>query len=414
MNILTFTGLFPNNVFPNQGVFIKERIHALSKLDNVSIKVVAPVPYCPPFIGGRWAAYRRIAKAEILDGLDVTHPRYLMTPKVGMSSYGVLLYLSVLPHVKRLQREFDFHLIDAHFLYPDGFAAVLLGRRFNKPVVVTARGSDVNRYQQFPIVRHLLRYTLDRAHAVVSVSGALKEAIMDLGVPAHRVTVVPNGVDKHKFFPLPKLEARKSLGLPTEGAIVLFVGNLTENKGCGLIMRAIKILHERGLSQNLTFVIVGKGPVRAELDRLVTSLMLIPHVRFVGDVPHHQLASWYSAADVLCLASEKEGWPNVLMESIACGTPVLATAVGGIPEIVSSENVGLLTARNEHAIAHGVVRVLSRKWDRNLMAEYKDQHSWERTAVAISEVFQNLCGHTSVEACVPALANRTDGSLIDA
>jgi len=171
MKVLVFTTLYPNNVWPNQGVFIKERMTQFARLDGCEVKVVAPVPYFPPIKANwRWR-FSQVAPSEVRDGIEVYHPRYYMTPKWGMTLYGILMFLSVVLAVRKLRRDFDFDLIDAHFVYPDGFAAVLLGKCFNKPVVVTARGSDVNLYSAFPIIHRLLRYTLNEAKSVIAVSG---------------------------------------------------------------------------------------------------------------------------------------------------------------------------------------------------------------------------------------------------
>ena len=394
MNILTFTGLFPNNVFPNQGVFIKERICALSKLEDVSLKVVAPVPYCPPFAVGRWAQYRRIAAGETIDGLDITHPRYVMTPKIGMSLYGLLLFLCVLPHLKRLQRHFDFDVIDAHFVYPDGFAAVLLGSVFHKPVVVSARGSDVNAYKRLHGMPPLLKYALKRSEHVVAVSHALGDAVASLGVPREHITVIPNGVDCGRFSPQPREAARRVLGLNMSERILLSVGHLTWNKGFDVLLRAMKCVLQDRQDQPIRLVLLGDGAIRRELEALTESLGLTQHVRFAGAVPNRELPLWYNAADVFCLASKDEGWPNVLMEALACGTPVVATKAGGIPEIIHAPHLGLLSERTPEALANTIRDALSREWNREVLAGEVRRRGWDSVAQEISKVLRSVseCG----------------------
>jgi glycosyltransferase involved in cell wall biosynthesis len=388
MNVLTFTGLFPNNVFPNQGVFIKERVKALSQLDGVSLKVVAPVPYCPPGVPGRWASYRRIAKAQVIEGLSVTHPRYVMTPKVGMMFYGALLFLSMLPHIKQLRKTFDFDVIDAHFVYPDGFAAVLLGKLLRKPVVISARGSDINTYQEFTVIRHLLRYALEQASRVITVSAALKETIASLSILRDKITVVPNGVDFRKFHPVSKTQAKAELGFASR-RIVLSVGHLTPVKGFDLLIRSVNALVEDRRFQDVLLVIVGEGPSRKDLNELVTRLGIASHVRLAGEKPHGQLGAWYNAADAFCLTSVREGWPNVILESLACGTPVVAVPVGGIPEILSSDKVGIIVCRQPKEVADGIAVALERTWDREALVAHAQGHSWESTAQTVSRVFHS-------------------------
>jgi glycosyltransferase involved in cell wall biosynthesis len=395
MKVLVLSSLYPNNVWNHHGVFVEERMVHFAKHCGASIKVVAPVPYYPAIRIGSRAKYAQVIRVEQRHGVEVIHPRYFMIPKIAMVLHGWFMYRALLPMVKRMRQVFDFDVIDGHFLYPDGFAAVLLGRSLKKPVVVTARGSDINRYRHFPVVRRLLCHALDRAQAIVAVSHALKAAMTELGVPPEKITVVPNGVDRHKFYPMPKREARRLLGVPEDGSLVLFVGNLTENKGCDLIIRAVKFLHNRSSPSGLALAVVGDGPFRSHLERLVAALDLRAHVNLVGDVPHRELAPWYSAADVFCLASEKEGWPNVILESLACGTPVVATAVGGVPEIISCDEVGMLTERNDSAIAHQLAEALGRRWDKEAIVRHAEQYSWDRTSRALSEVFRQACAHQS-------------------
>lgn len=408
MKILVFTSLYPNNVWPHHGVFVKERMTRVAQLDDCQVQVVAPVPYFPPIkISSRWR-YSQVARQETIEGLDVHHPRYFMIPKIGMSTYGLTMFLSVLPAVRRLQRSFDFDLIDAHYVYPDGFAAVLLGRVFKKPVVVSARGSDINLFSQFPLIRHLLRYALRRADHVICVSRALKEKVVALGVTENKVTVIPNGVDPKKFYPLQKEKARDLLGLPQK-RIILSVGNLTPNKGFDVLVKAFRLLVDSSQEQGLFLVIVGDGVFRQPLEALILQLGLSESVRLAGDKPHQELFRWYSAADLFCLASEREGWPNVLLESLACGTPAVATPVGGIPEIICSEQVGLLSQRHEQTIAETIAKAFLRSWDRMTISHYANGYSWDQTARNVQSVFQFVfheenpplhCRKRSSQSCV--------------
>jgi glycosyltransferase involved in cell wall biosynthesis len=388
MKVLVFTSLYPNNIAPHQGVFIKERMVAFAKRTGCEVKVVAPVPYYPPIRAGHRRTLSDVVRHEIRDGLDVYHPRYLMTPKIGMFSYGFLMYISALKAVTSIQKTFDFDLIDAHFLYPDGFAAVLLGRRLAKPVVVSARGSDVNlygRYARFPHIRPLLQYTLNKADRVIAVCQALKDAMIGFKIPADKITVVPNGVDPGKFFPYSQTEARRILGLPN-GTFLLSVGGLVPRKGFHVLINALNILVREGRRTDLHLVIVGEGPYRRQLERQVSDLHLQSHVRFVGSWPHQDLHHWYSAADLFCLASDREGWPNVLLESLACGTPVVATAVWGIPDVICSQDYGLLTDRDERALARTIDMALEKSWDRDAILTYARSQTWDNVADSVSQV----------------------------
>lgn len=390
MKVLTFTSLYPNNIWPNNGVFIQERMTNFAKLNGCEVKVVAPVPYFPA-IGVSWRSkYSQVVRREVREGLEVYHPRYFMTPKVGMSFYGLKMFLSVLPAVKKIKKDFSFDIIDAHYVYPDGFAAVLLGKYLKKPVVISARGSDINLFAEFPLIRRLLQYALHKAHRVIAVSQSLTEEILRLGISEKKLTVIPNGVDIDKFCPAPKEQARSKLTLPLNKKIILSVGHLTSNKGFDLLIKALKILSGESREENLRLVIVGEGSARKDLEQLISSLQLNGRVRLVGAVPHQELYLWYSAADLFCLASDKEGWPNVLLESLACGTPVVATDVGGIPEIIRLDRVGVLTKRNVQDISKTISFALKKQWIYNEIIQYAREHTWGKVALSVYDVFQSV------------------------
>ena len=390
MNVLVFSSLFPNNIWPNHGVFIKERISAIAEFKAICFKVVAPVPYFPPIniSKNRWL-FSQVRRQEQIEGLDVSHPRYFMIPKVGMALQGIMMFLSILPAIKRILREFPFDLIDSHYVYPDGFVAVLLGWVFKKPVIVSARGSDINQFQTFPVIRKFLLFTLKKADKVITVSKALKETMVSLGVPGNKVFVIPNGVDADKFYPFDKAEAKAQLKLSNK-RVILSVGNLTHNKGFDLVIRAFHLLKNDSNRDPLYLVIVGEGGRKESLQVLINSLQLQKSVHLAGVVPQDRLFYWYSAADMLCLASEREGWPNVLLESLSCGTPVVATKVGGIPEIIRSKEVGILTDRTSESLASGMGKCLRQSWDSEVLRSYAGGHSWEKVAQSVIDVFESV------------------------
>jgi glycosyltransferase involved in cell wall biosynthesis len=315
-----------------------------------------------------------------------------------MTLHGLLMFLSVLPAIKKLQKDFDFDLIDAHYVYPDGFAAVLLGQLFKKPVIVSARGSDINLFKEFSHIRRLLRYTLSKADGRIAVCQALGEAIVDLGIPQEEVTVIPNGVDTNKFYPLPKKNVREKLNLPN-GKVLLSVGNLIPRKGFDLLLKALRLLLIEHQEKDLYLVIVGEGPARSDLEHMIASYNLGEHVRLAGDIPHENLCLWYSAADLFCLASSREGWPNVLLESLACGTPVVATAVWGTPEIIRSDKLGFLTERNERALAETISLALNKTWQSDALVRYAQEHTWERVAQSILRLFDSFLDDRRISPC---------------
>jgi teichuronic acid biosynthesis glycosyltransferase TuaC len=383
---LVFSTLYPNNIQPNHGIFVENRLRHLTASSSVRSVVVAPVPYFPsrsPFFG-QWSEFPKVARHETRYGLTIHHPRYPVIPKIGTSVAPILLALGSLASVLHIQRNgFDFDLIDAHYAYPDGVAATWLGLLLSKPVTVTARGTDVNLIPRFRGPRRLLQHALRRASAIIAVSDALKQAIIDLEFRPEQVTVLRNGVDLKKFFPQDREKIRRELNL--DRPTLISVGHLIERKGHDLVIGALKELSEHVL------LIIGEGPQRAGLQSLVSSLGLVSRVRFLGAISHDEMARYYSAADALVLASSREGWPNVLLESMACGTPVVATNVWGNPEVVKSSESGLLiNERTSGAVAQAIRSLFDNLPQRAATRRYAERFSWDETSRGQLDVFARI------------------------
>src|SRR5262245_22487130 len=234
MKVLTFSTLYPNAARPAHGVFVETRLRQLVASGQVQSMVVAPVPWFPfthPAFGA-YAAQARAPREETRNGIEVLHPRFPVLPKIGMTIAPFLLYRAMLPLVERLRRERGFDLIDAHYFYPDGVAAAMLGRRLGVPVVITARGTDVNLIAQHRMPRRMIRWAANQAAAVVAVSQALKDKLAALGVERERIHVLRNGVDLELFNPKGREEVRAALEL--HGPTLLSVGNLLAFKGHGV------------------------------------------------------------------------------------------------------------------------------------------------------------------------------------
>ncbi len=340
---------------------------------------------------------------EVHNHVDVLHPRYVVIPKIGMSVTPFFLALSARSALKTLQREgFDFDLIDAHYYYPDGVAAAMLGAWFKKPVVITARGTDVNLIPEHAIPRVLVRWASRQAKASIGVSAALVDRMRELGMGTDRLHVMRNGVDTQRFHIQLQNEAQRDLGI-THGPAVLTVGNLHEHKGQRLVLEAFALLHKQQPAARL--YIVGEGPDRSWLQQQAQVLGLADVVTLVGTVPNTDLARWYSAADVLVLASSREGWPNVLLEAMACGTPVVASRVGGVPEIVQTPLSGRVVSERTAAAFAGAIRDLldqrapdaaQRSTQRAAVRQYAQGFGWDRTSQDQLQLFNTLAFKTPV------------------
>ncbi len=396
MKVLVFTTLYPNPEEPNKGTFIRDRVRHVAAEPGVEVEVVAPVPYFPRIpLGGRlerWAKFARVPREESRDGLGIHHPSYLVTPKFGMTRYGASLARGTRSLVRAIRRRFAFDVIDAHYLYPDAYAAVTLGRELGVPVVVSARGTDTHTYSDIRAVRPLLVRALEGASAVVSVSEDLKQRIGELAPGVGDVTVIPNGVDTERFAPMDRALARKKVGLATaeaSGPLIVIVGRLTPVKAHDVLLEAFaRLVRDREDSPRLA--IVGGGELREPLTRQARELGLADRVTFAGERSQSELADWYNAADVSCLPSHREGWPNALMEAIACGTPVVASRVGGAPEIVCEDALGRLVAPGDpDALAAGLGQALDREWDRDRLRAYASERSWGQTARRCIEVLRS-------------------------
>lgn len=385
LDLLLFSTLFPSAAQPRHGIFVEERLRQLARSCPVSARVVAPVPWFP-LRGERFGLYgvhASVPRQETRDGREVWHPRYPVVPRLSWRVSPWLLYRSVRGLVRRLHAERPFELVDAHFFYPDGVAAVMLARDLGLPVCITARGSDLNLMPQFALPARFIRWAAAHADGLITVAGALRDRLAELGVDPARVTVLRNGVDTTRFAPLPRDEARRALGL--DGPLLLSVGNLVELKGHDLVIEAL------GRLPGYRLAIVGDGPERARLVRLAERTGVTDRVHFAGLVAQDELPRWYSAADALVLASSREGWANVLLESMACGTPVVATPVGGTPEVVAAPAAGVLVpARSPDGIAGAVETLFAAPPAREDTRRYAEQFDWEATSRGQYALFRDL------------------------
>ncbi len=392
LRLLTFTTLYPSQQRPNHGVFVENRLRHLVGSGGATSLVVAPVPWFPTLprsltrrLSGDWIVHTGVPPQELRHGITVYHPHYPVIPRIGMSAAPYLLYRAMVPAMQRLLAAgHRFDAIDAHYAYPDGVAAVWLGRRFNLPVVVTARGTDVNLIPEYAAPRLLLRRMIAGVAALIAVSAALKSALVALGAPDGKVTVLRNGVDTALFQPPADRDAaRRALGLtrPT----LVSVGALIERKGHHRTIAAMAQL------PGYELLIAGEGPERDALTMLIRRLGLADRVRLLGAWPHAQLPALYGAADASVLASSREGWANVLLESMACGTPVAATNIWGNPVVVRRGVAGVIFgAHTPEAIAGSLKALFASLPSRAATRAYAEGFSWDDTTAGQLAVFRRV------------------------
>jgi glycosyltransferase involved in cell wall biosynthesis len=370
------------------GIFVETRLRELLKTGEVETKVVAPVPWFP-FSASCFGEYGKFAATpdfEYRNGIDVYHPRYFLPPKVGMNIAPHTLAMGALPTIRKLQRDgFDFDLIDSHYYYPDGIAAGIIAKQLGKPFVVTARGTDLNLIPQHPYPRQLIVKTAAEACGSIGVCKALMDSLANLGAEKEKLHVFRNGIDLQKFRPENKGSARERLGLPDK-TILLSVGHLVERKGHHIAIEALTKLPEK-----VNLVIAGSGPERTSLEALARQQGVSEKVRFTGQLENSELRWWYSAADALVLCSSREGWANVLLESMACGTPVIATNIWGTPEVVSTIVAGqLMTERTPSALAHSFAALFADYPQNEDVRAHAEKFSWEATTISQLALFRSI------------------------
>jgi teichuronic acid biosynthesis glycosyltransferase TuaC len=396
LRVLVFSSLFPSEVRPRHGIFVETRLAQLTKDYPIDARVIAPVPWFPSS-SRRFGVYAAFAatprRATRPNGVPVTYPRYAMLPKVGTALQPGSMARAALADVLALQcAGWQPDLIDAHYLYPDSVAAAIIAERLNLPLVITARGTDVNLLARLPGPGRRILRAAQRASAVIAVSSRLKQALLDLGMAASKLVVLRNGVDTEMFRPTDRHAARVRFGFDSQ-PIALCVGNLVQEKGFELAIDALVQMHDWQL------LIVGDGPARAQLAEHALRAGVARRVRFHPNMPQHELADAYSAADVLLLTSTREGWPNVVLESLACGTPVVAVDVGAVDEMITDPAIGRVIADRDAVRLAGAVNDLMRsRPDRDRTREHACQFDWPTISRGQWDIFTRVRDQHSVGA----------------
>jgi glycosyltransferase involved in cell wall biosynthesis len=387
VRLLTFSTLYPNAAQPNHGIFVENRLRHLVASGAATSTVVAPVPWFPSRDArfGEWARCAAAPAEEIRHGLRVLHPRYAAPPRFGMYTGPWALLRAGRAALSQLLAEgARFDAIDAHYLYPDGVAALWLAREVGLPVVITARGSDTSQLPRFALPRRLIDAALREADALIAVSAGLAQGLIALGAAPGKVSVLRNGVDLASFTPpTDRAALRAELGL--SGPVILSVGHLIERKAHHHVIGALAELPGARL------LIAGEGPERRALTALAAELGVAERVQMLGARPHGELAKLYGAADALVLASTREGWANVMLEAMACGTPVVAGPAWGSREAISTPEAGLvLDEVGAGPIAAGLRRLLADPPARCATRAHAERFSWDETTRGQAELFAQV------------------------
>jgi teichuronic acid biosynthesis glycosyltransferase TuaC len=409
MRVLVVTKIFPNALEPLSAPFNRQQLAALNR--RCDVRVLATIPWFPGARAvSRWSPAGRLSavpRTDRIDGVDVEHPRVLYVPRFGHAASAALYVASVLPRVWRLRQRFDVLL--GAWAYPDGVAAVAMGRALKVPTVVKLHGSDMDVLATRPALRRQLALALPRAARVVAVSRALGKAAEELGVAPDRIDIVANGVDSTLFQPRDRAAARAALGYAgNQQKWILFVGRVEAAKGALDLAAAFRRVAEKNPDAALIFI--GNGQARAEIEQIVRPVG--DRVIFAGTQPLAQIPVWMAACDIVTLPSHHEGTPNVLLEAIACGRRVVATAVGGIPDVVSRPELGALCPVSDaEALAAALEAALATPYDPAAVAALGARGGWDESAARLHESLSRACAATSAPVVTePSSPQRPDAN----
>ena len=396
MRILLLTSLYSTPAQPSRSPPNARIVHAMKK--HARVRVVAPLPYYPAALArGRRDLEEIVSVPSVetdIDGEEVLHPRYAHIPKVGRTLYPSLYAASLFDVVRREVGSFRPDLLMSAWAFPDGVAAVGLAKLLGVPSVLRVMGSDVNSFAERPSKRAQIAWALRNVSRVVAVSSALKETCGAIAGFSDHIDIIPTGVDTRVFYPADRALARELTGLPTMGRIILVPARLSPEKGVAHFVEAFKQLDE-----DVIAVVLGEGPEERALRTRVEKLDLEKRLLFLGYRSPEELRYYYSAADIVCLPSTEEGWPNVLIESFACGCPWVASDVGGVPEVLRVVKGGGLLAKpaDPNDLANALRTALDRAWDRDAIAESASSLTLEAT------------GRAYVSTCAAALSGAEGG-----
>jgi glycosyltransferase involved in cell wall biosynthesis len=365
MRVAVITRYFPTSHEPWAGHSAYQTLRFLAR--RCELKVFYPESQYPPLLTPRSRAGRRIDFEHRPEGVDVEYIAYPALPAISRPVNGWSAARSILSGVRAWKPE----IILNYIVYPDGDAALRVARSLRVPLVVTAIGSDLNVIP--PLCEGLTRRVLREADYTITVSGDLLRTARRLGAPVERSRAVLNGCDTGIFRPRDRGQARMSLGLPSDVEAIVYVGRLDMAKGLSELVSAVAGLRDR--RSKVHCYIVGDGPARQQLLDAIAANGVAGHVTLVPSCPTDGVATWMAACDLITLPSYREGCPNVVIEALASGRPVVATEVGGIPELMDNSCGRLVPSRDAASLTAGLEEVLAQPWNPEEIAAHH-RRSW--------------------------------------
>lgn len=380
-HLVVVSNLYPNINEPNRGIFIKHLTENLT--DKYQVTVVSPVPWRPRIIN-RLRGVNSIPDQKIVNGIQVYYPRHIVIPKILRSTYGWFMSLTLGRILRKINSKKAIDIISAHWVYPDGYGAVKAAKNMRIPITVHALGCDINEYSKYTNRRKRIIEALKGCDRVVVKSQDLAIKVASLIGGNHKTHTIMNGVDNKKFKVLDIAQSKKDLGLDLDEDFLLFIGNIQEEKGLIYLLEAFSRLKEK----NIKLVVIGDGPQKKEMEDFVSSFDLEKNIRFIGARPHDEIPLFLNAANGLCLPSLREGCPNIVLEALSCGTPVLASRVGAVPQIIKEKHQGVVVdPMSIEEILYSLPEFVKLKGSEHLEFEWP---TWQDNADQISAVFQKI------------------------
>lgn len=391
--VLIFTNLYPSLQEPERGIFISQLAERLKQ--NVEIQVVCPLPWFPKtnLFKGKLKSWRKIASVPsnaIINDIRVSYPRYVIFPKISDTIHAMLMFVGIKRQIHRICSIWSPNVILSLWIYPDAVCAVLIGRQKNIPVIIGALGCDINRDMKRPFISSQIRYALEKADHITTVSEALKQVITQQSIDENKISVISTGVNKTLFKPRNQSECRSMLNVTIDHKIITVVGQLVPVKDHKTLLKALAQLVELQDVPPLSVYFVGEGPLESELRELTLRLGIANMVHFIGQQPHDQIPVWICASDVMCLPSIREGRPNAIMETLSCGVPVVASDVGGIPELVQEKNGFLFQPGDYEELANALMKCFNKKWDKDEISQTANHLTWENSAKKYLKIIDTI------------------------
>lgn len=389
LKIAVVTAHFPSSAHPTDGRSVYQTLRALSF--KADVQVFFPEPAYPSILKlGRRSRVDLNSSYSPPPGVKVNYYNYPAFPLVSRPFNGWTAARVLLPHV----RNFAPDLILSYFLYPDAFAGLQVGKALSVPVVARGVGGDVHNIGDWISLMHT-RAVLREADSLVMVSSDLRARAIAMGAPPEKIRTIVNGCDLSVFHVDDRLAARQKLRIDPGAEAAVFIGRMDVKKGLRELVEAAATLHSQ--RPNLQVYLVGEGPDKPLIERAIQANSATSYIHLVPGCSFNDVAVWMAAADLVTLPSYMEGCPNVILEALACGRPVVATNVGGIPEIMSEECGRIVPPRDPAALAHALASVLDRIWDAVAISAHRSR-SWNVVAAELLEIFESLVSARKVAA----------------